>query len=212
MALRAGVAVRELEFVQFHPTVLWRGPEAPGSRRWSPRRFAAKARSCTTPRGRGSWKASILRRIWRHAMSCPLRSVLGWPRPPVVSMTTSTSMRRTWGSDSPCASRPFMPRGRDRTRSGDRADSGRPCRSLQLWRHHRRARRFDLPARVVRRRRGDLHRSSRGESARVEQPHRVDRGRYPRRARPGVGVAGGARIEPGSTTPRCRAVRSGAPS
>ncbi len=30
MALRAGVAVRDTEFVQFHPTVMWRGPDARG--------------------------------------------------------------------------------------------------------------------------------------------------------------------------------------
>ncbi len=30
MALRAGLAVRDAEFVQFHPTVMWRGPEARG--------------------------------------------------------------------------------------------------------------------------------------------------------------------------------------
>ncbi len=30
MALRAGLAVRDLEFVEFHPTVMWRGPEARG--------------------------------------------------------------------------------------------------------------------------------------------------------------------------------------
>jgi L-aspartate oxidase len=30
LALRVGLPVRDLEFVQFHPTVLWRGPEARG--------------------------------------------------------------------------------------------------------------------------------------------------------------------------------------
>lgn len=30
LALRVGVAVRDLEFVQFHPTVLWTGPDATG--------------------------------------------------------------------------------------------------------------------------------------------------------------------------------------
>jgi L-aspartate oxidase len=30
MALRAGLAVRDAEFVQFHPTVMWRGPQARG--------------------------------------------------------------------------------------------------------------------------------------------------------------------------------------
>lgn len=30
MALRAGVPIRDAEFVQFHPTVLWRGPDARG--------------------------------------------------------------------------------------------------------------------------------------------------------------------------------------
>jgi L-aspartate oxidase len=30
LALRAGMPVRDLEFVQFHPTVMWRGPDATG--------------------------------------------------------------------------------------------------------------------------------------------------------------------------------------
>lgn len=31
LALRAGAVVRDLEFVQFHPTVLWLGRTRPGS-------------------------------------------------------------------------------------------------------------------------------------------------------------------------------------
>ena len=30
MALRAGLSLRDVEFVQFHPTVMWRGPDAGG--------------------------------------------------------------------------------------------------------------------------------------------------------------------------------------
>jgi aspartate oxidase len=30
IAMRAGLAVRDVEFVQFHPTVMWRGPDATG--------------------------------------------------------------------------------------------------------------------------------------------------------------------------------------
>ena len=53
IALRAGLPLRDVEFVQFHPTVMWRGPTPSGSRRWSARPCAARERSCTTPPASG---------------------------------------------------------------------------------------------------------------------------------------------------------------
>ena len=48
MALRAGLVARDVEFVQFHPTVMWRGPMPSASRPSSARRFVAKAPCSTT--------------------------------------------------------------------------------------------------------------------------------------------------------------------
>ena len=106
MALRAGLPVRDSEFVQFHPTV-----------------HVARARSARSAgarvRGR-SWRGSDpVRRRRRpdhggrppaggpraRATSCRRRSARAWPRRRAVSTTTSTSMRRTWASVSPLASR-----------------------------------------------------------------------------------------------------------
>ena len=45
LALWAGVAVSDIEFIQFHPTMLFDGSRAAGRHgRWSPRPFAARAR------------------------------------------------------------------------------------------------------------------------------------------------------------------------
>ena len=152
IALRAGLAVRDVEFVQFHPTVMWRAPTPPASNRSSARPFAVRARSSTTrPGARDGGRSpsgrprATRRRGRRH------QPAHGGARRR-ASTTTSSSTPRTWARGSTTASRrsPGVPR--DRHRSSRRPHPRRPGGPLRVRRGARPPRRHDVAPRTLRRR------------------------------------------------------------
>ena len=72
MALRAGVAVADVEFMQFHPTAMDHPRACRG--RCSPRRCGARARSCATSRACASWSTRTRGPTSRRATSSRARS------------------------------------------------------------------------------------------------------------------------------------------
>ena len=80
MAMRAGLSISDVEFVQFHPTVMWSGPDAGGQQALVSEAVRGEGAILSTAPASGSWQVSIRRKTWRLAMSSPRRSVRGWRR------------------------------------------------------------------------------------------------------------------------------------
>ena len=163
-ALRAGAVIRDLEFVQFHPTVLWLGGAAAGQQP-----LVSEA-----VRGEGAFlvdDAGCRFMPGQHELADLA------PRD-VVAKAILRRMLRDRGR-ARLAGRPALRRGEvagpvpdhpghpdlARHRPGPAADPGRAGRALRLrWDRHRPARAY-LGARAVRLRRGGLHRRARREPA-----------------------------------------------
>ena len=220
LALWAGVPVSDIEFIQFHPTMLFDGhaggrrPLITEARPRRGRRFCSTRRAIRSPRACTRWAT------WRRAT---------WsPRP---------STRGCRATGDPCVY--LDARGIDRLRApvpdghgglpggGHRpdapTDSGGAGRALQLRRRGDRRARPHRASRVVRRGRGGAHRYARREPAGVQQPAGGPGGRRPRRqgggrstpSTPGharaelVSVATrGLRCRAGSCSGRCPAYAS----
>ena len=167
MALRAGVAVADLEFVQFHPTALHHPS--------MPRPLLTEAL-----RGHGA----LLRDSHGERFVDELL-----PRDKVsraiMAVLADQDVDHVWldvtGLDDFVAPLPDDHRraGRRRARSRPRLAAGGPRRALPVRRHRRRPRRRHLAARAVGGGRGGVQRRPRGEPAGVELAARRDGVRAP---------------------------------
>ena len=166
LALRAGAAAADLEFVQFHPTVLYTGP-------------TTGRRPLVTEAVRGEG-AVLLDRAGRRFLTGvhPLADLA--PRD-VVAAAITRRMAETATDcvyldaralDGFAASLPDGLRGVPRRgdRPGARADPGDARGALRVRGCGDRPRRADGGAGAVRRGRGRAHRSARGQPAGVQQP------------------------------------------
>jgi aspartate oxidase len=156
LAIRAGLPVADLEFVQFHPTVLWRGPDATGQ----------QALISEAVRGEGAFLVDAAgRRVMRGVH--PQEDLA--PRDVVAGCAWHRQVRRPFPHDHRLVSR-------RRHRSTARAHPCGTGGALRVRRHPRRSRRCHHVAGSLCRRRGSVHRCARCEQARLEQPHRGCRG------------------------------------
>ncbi len=190
LALRAGADVTDMEFVQFHPTVLWLGPGAAGQ----------QPLISEALRGEGAVLIDVLGRRFMVGQH-PLAELA--PRY-VVAQAIVRQLRET-GADHVLLDARGVPDlaerfpdhhrvvSRERHRPGDDTDprgAGRAPR--EWWRAHRSVRPHQR-AWLVRMRRGRVHRRARREPAGIEQPARgvgvrgPDRRRAGRRSLPPAG-------------------------
>ncbi len=194
LGLRAGAVATDLEFVQFHPTALYLGPDSRGQQP-----LVSEAL-----RGEGALLRDAAGERFMVGVH-PLAELA--PRDVVAKAITRVQLRD--GTDhvlldarhvagSSSGSRPSCPLPRGRHRPGHRAGAGHPRGALRLRRAGHRPRRPHHRPRPLRLRRGGLHRRARGQPAGVELVleglvfRRPDRRRARRRpARPGVGAAPG---------------------
>ncbi|GAB3879100.1 hypothetical protein GCM10027612_04360 [Microbispora bryophytorum subsp. camponoti] len=106
LALRAGAVVRDIEFVQFHPTVLWLGEGSTGQQPLVSEAVRGEGAVLIDSsgerfmRGCTSWPTS------RPATWSPRRSCVRWRRsaPTTSTSTPPTSARRSGGPGSPPSS------------------------------------------------------------------------------------------------------------
>ena len=176
LAARAGAALRDVEFVQFHPTVLW-DAEGRGQCPLITEALRGAGAVIVDDSGCPAVPDSLAPRDVVSAAMLEQMSVRGAPH----LWLDATSVQRLDGSPHGIRRLP-----RTRHRPGGQAD---PCRTRGALRVRRGACRYDRPdlaARRLRRGRGRPHRRARREPARLELPHRGDDHRPPARrpARP----------------------------
>ena len=189
LAARAGAELRDVEFVQFHPTVLWQD----GARGQCPLitealrgagavLIDAAGRPVMAGRHPLARSRAPGRRVGGHAAADGTGRRAG--RPPLAGRHRAGPGRA--GAGFPHGDRP-VPGARDRP--GRRADPGRAGRALLLRRYPGGHGRADLGPRALRRRGGRVDRGARRQPPRVQLP---DRGPDHRAARRGPARAGAA--------------------
>ena len=198
IALRAGLSLRDVEFVQFHPTVMWRGPDAVGQ----------QALVSEAVRGEG---AILYDAAGERVMAGvhPLEDLA--PRDVVAAAISRRMAEAPAGVDDHV----FL----DATHMGERFYERFPsiteaCREIGIdpavdripvapAEHYACG---GIPAgldgvtalpRVLRGGGGHLHGCPRREPPGLQQPHRVGRVRHAGGPRPGVGASAGRRPRPG---------------
>ncbi len=203
LAARAGAELRDVEFVQFHPTVLWQdgGPRPVPADHRGPARRRGGAGGRGGPAGHGRAPSARRpgpagRRVGGHAAA---DGSTGDGPDDHLWLDATALGRAVLERDFPTVAA-AVPGPRDRP--GGRADPGRARRALRLRRHPGRHGRADLGARAVRGGGGRLHRGARRQPARLQLP---DRGPDHRPARRGPARRGSL---PGAGRPGCGCLRA----
>ena len=167
LALRAGAVLRDLEFVQFHPTVMWLGPDSRGQQPliseavrgegaflvdWEGTRFMQGLHELADLAPRDVVAKAITRRMHEEGK-------------PHMWLDARHLGAEFWDEAVPDHPRHLPPA---RRRPGHRADPGRPRLPLRVGRRRHGPRRPVLAARPVRDRRGGLLRRPRRQPARLQ--------------------------------------------